>query len=207
MRTMAILNQKPKGSIFRSQNAGLSVRHFNSFNQSLNFHTFWRNPHLLVRSLPDMHACVQARMPRMRSFLLYFFPSQLLSKEAICKFSGLVALLVCLVLAAIGAIRFKDQTFSPNALQTKIKPFQPMPPLNSKGSNFFTQCIANQGRTFSANASIKIKDVTFSSNAGLKSSPKHFQEVLDPPGYLRCPEKGNATKPWLLRTFIGTDGP
>ena len=48
---MVILNQKPKGCIFRSQNASLSVRHFNAYHQSLIFYKYWRKPHLLVCSL------------------------------------------------------------------------------------------------------------------------------------------------------------
>ena len=110
-------------AFFRSQNAGLSVRHFHTYHQSINLYTFWRNPHLLVCFLPEM------------AFLPWLISSPLQAGRSLqavtCGiqdviFPGLVSVAVCVcvcvVRAAIGAIRFLNasitmdgQTFSPIA--------------------------------------------------------------------------------------------
>ena len=156
MRNMVMLNQKSEGCIFMSHNAGLSVRHFITFHQILNCYTVWRNPHLLVCSLPETE-----------NFLPWgcgvFPPSQVLLKHVEYKQAeyvscpGLFTLFVCLLLAAIGAIRLK------------LKPF-PMPPLDW---NFFTNAyIAIQNQTFSANARFAIMYQTFSPRARIAIKDK-----------------------------------
>ena len=127
----------------------------------------------MLCSLPDMHACVRECVPFCCCCILFLLHSFYRRKEHVSCF-GLVTLLVCLVRAAIGAIRFKDQTFSairikhqtfsPNALRSRIKPFQP-------------------------NASIRIKDQTFSANARIEIEIKHFQTMLCCP--VPCKRPGN----------------
>ena len=137
-----MLNQKSEGCIFLSQNAGLSVRHFITYHQILNCYTVCRNPHPLVCSLPETE-----------NFLLWgcgvFPPSQVLLKHVEYKQAeyvscpGLFTLFVCLVLAAIGAIRLKAQAISNASIRLKL--FHQCLHCNPE-SNLFSQCsLCNHG--------------------------------------------------------------
>ena len=113
MRNMANLNQKLLVCIFLSQNAGLSVRHLHTYHQSLNFYTFWRNPHLLVCSRPEMVFFLPLwaiRILCLFSFAGFIEPCGMKEGVRFKMSKTRVTGCVCLVLA-IGAISLKDQAF------------------------------------------------------------------------------------------------
>ena len=136
------------------------MRHFNTSDQSLNFYPFWRNPHLLACALPEtvfFHLCGQSGCG-------VFSPSQALSKHeaaGLFNFSTTCdAVRVCVVLAAIGAIRLKEQAFSNDSIRIQDQTFSPI------------AYITIQDQNFSANAAIRLKDQTFLSNARIAIQEK-----------------------------------
>ena len=131
------------------------MRHFHTYHQSLNFYTFWRNPHLLVCFLPEMAFFA----------LTYIFPFTGRKKFASCymwntgcNFSRTcVGRCVCVLCAP----PLVPLDFRMPPLQLTVKLFPPLLTFPSRIKPFPNASIRIQDQFFSANARITIHDKTF----------------------------------------------